>query len=313
MFMTEVLRRCSGLEQRVADIYSQFAGSLNDDKALESFWLGMAEEEKHHSKILAAERAALEVDSDTGYFMPEFPAKLVEMDTLLKRVEEKARLGVTRDEAFALALELEQSELNTIYRDLVLMGRAAVKLMARHMDQSLSLPKHKQDLLEGAVKLLRLIPLVLLAACIEQRALERFDATINRLCVAGRAEHTVDQHLSTHPQGCVLLAIEKPLAAGLSEAGLGPGVYRTQATSLGFTQYLDEVIVARYADTLAVMTPAAFHELAQAAGAVHEARLEERQLREGLGLVILGNLQTFAPAEPQQLTPDELVLLRKGL
>jgi len=154
MFMTEVLGRCSVLEQRVAGIYSQFASSLNDDKELESFWLGMAEEEKHHGKILAAEKAALEVDSDTGYFMPEFPAKLMEMDTLLKRIEEKARLGVTKDEAFALALELEQSELNTIYRDLVLMGRTAVKLMARHMDQSLSLPKHQQDLLEGAKRFL---------------------------------------------------------------------------------------------------------------------------------------------------------------
>jgi hypothetical protein len=149
MFMTEVLGRCSILEQRVADIYRQFAGSLNDDKELESFWLGMAEEEKHHGKILAAEKAALEVDADTGYFMPEFSAKLTDMDALLKRVEEKAKLGVTKEEAFALALELEQSELNTIYRDLVLMGRAAVKLMARHMDQSLSLPKHQQGLLEG--------------------------------------------------------------------------------------------------------------------------------------------------------------------
>jgi len=149
MFMTEVLGRCSILEQRVADIYHHFAGSLNDDKELESFWLGMAEEEKHHGKILAVEKAALEVDSDTGYFMPEFSAKLVEMDALLKRVEEKAILGVTKDEAFALALELEQSELNTIYRDLVLMGRAAVKLMARHMAESLSLPKHQQGLVQG--------------------------------------------------------------------------------------------------------------------------------------------------------------------
>jgi hypothetical protein len=61
------------------------------------------------------------------------------------------------------------------------------------------------------------------------------------------------------------------------------------------------------------MTPAAFHELAQAAGAVHEARLEEQHLREGLGLVLLGTLQTFTAAEPQALTPDQLLLLRKGL
>jgi hypothetical protein len=71
------------------------------------------------------------------------------MDALLKRAPKSRRGRVSKDEAFAVALELEQSELNTIYRDLVLMGRAAVKLMARHMDQALSLPKHQQDLVEG--------------------------------------------------------------------------------------------------------------------------------------------------------------------
>lgn len=147
--MTEVLERCSQLERRVAEIYSQLAASFNDDKELESFWLGMAEEEKHHAKILAAEKAALEVNSDTGYFMPEFPAKLAELEALLDTITEQARTGVTKEEAFALALQLEQSELNTIYRDLVLMGRAAVKLMARHIDESLSLPKHQQGLVEG--------------------------------------------------------------------------------------------------------------------------------------------------------------------
>jgi hypothetical protein len=156
------------------------------------------------------------------------------------------------------------------------------------------------------------MPLMFLVACMEQRALERFNATVDRLCVSASSEHPVDQHLSTHPQGCVQVTVEKSLAAGLSEVGLEPGVYKTQAVNLGFTQYLDELIVARYADTLAVMTPAAFHTLAQAAAAVHEARLEEQQLREGLGLVIWGSLQVFAPAEPRQLTRDELVLLRRA-
>lgn len=162
------------------------------------------------------------------------------------------------------------------------------------------------------MKLLKLIPLVFLVACIEQRAREQFDATVNRLCVPSSSDLVVDQHLNTHPRGCVLVTIQKPMAAGFDEVGLGPGVYQTQATSLGFTQYLDEVIVARTADTLAVMTPAAFQELAQAAGAVHEAHLEEEQLRDGLGLVILGSLQVFTPVTPGPLTPDELVLIRKA-
>ncbi len=164
-----------------------------------------------------------------------------------------------------------------------------------------------------SVKLRKLIPLVFITACVEQRAVEQFNATVNRLCATASAAHNVDQHLSTHVQGCVFITMEKTLAAGLSEAGLESGVYRTPATSLGFTHYLDEVIITRAEETLALMTPAAFHELAQAAGAAREARVEEQQLREGLGLVILGNLQAFAPAIPRQLTPDELVLLRKAL
>jgi hypothetical protein len=159
MFTTEVLRRCSEIEQRVADIYRRFAAVLNADRELASFWLGMAEEEKHHSKVLAAERAALQVDSDTGYFMPEFSAKLEEMDALLRRVEEKARQGVTKEEAFALAFELEQSELNTVYRDLVLMGRAAAKFMARHMDRSLAIGEHEQGLLTGVKRFLVASPI----------------------------------------------------------------------------------------------------------------------------------------------------------
>jgi hypothetical protein len=162
------------------------------------------------------------------------------------------------------------------------------------------------------VKRLSLIPLVLIIACLEERAIDQFNATVARLCVTPPLASTIDQHLHAHAEGCVLVSLEKPLAAGLDEVGVEPGVYRTQATSLGFTHYRDEVLVARYADTLAVMTPAAFQELAQAAGAVHEAQLKEQHLREGLGLVIWGNLQAFGPAEPRQLTQDQVLLVRKS-
>ena len=68
MFMTEVLKRCSQLKHRVADIYTQFSYNEPEDRELKSYWLGMAAEEKHHAKILAAEKAAFEVDSNPGIF-----------------------------------------------------------------------------------------------------------------------------------------------------------------------------------------------------------------------------------------------------
>jgi len=155
MFTTEILGRCSTFEQRVANIYKQFAHSLpNDEAALRNFWLGLSEEEQRHARILAAEKAALEVEADPGYFLPEYPAKLVALDAMLKKVEEKSHQGVAKDEAFNLALDLEQSELNMIYRDLVMTGRTALKLQARNIAYFLALPLHQQNLVEGVTRFL---------------------------------------------------------------------------------------------------------------------------------------------------------------
>ena len=149
--------------------------------------------------------------------------------------------------------------------------------------------------------LVRCMPIIVLMACIEQRALEQFMATRDRLCVNASAEVSVDQHLHTHRNGCVITTVAPSVTAGFDEAGLKDGVYTTQATNLGFTQYRDELIVTRAGETLAIMTPAAFQEFARVAAAVHEARLEEQQLRDGLGLVIFGSLQAFGPAETHPL------------
>ncbi len=66
MFMTEVLTRCSLLEERVAVIYRQFAESVNSEKEAGRFFRGLAEEEKQHASILAAEKAAFDADADSG-------------------------------------------------------------------------------------------------------------------------------------------------------------------------------------------------------------------------------------------------------
>jgi hypothetical protein len=157
------------------------------------------------------------------------------------------------------------------------------------------------------------LPVVFLIGCLEQRAVKQFEATVTRVCVTAPIAQSIDQHLHTHVQGCVLVAVAKSTGAGLDNTGMTPGVYRTQASNLGFSHYLDEVIIARVAETLAVMTPAAFQVLVEATSKVHEARVEEEYARAGLGVVLLGSLQTFAAADSQQLTTDQLISLRKIL
>lgn len=150
MFMVEILGRCSTLEQRVANVYTQLADNLpREETGLKGFWLKLAEEERQHGQILAAEKKSLEADADPGYFMPEFSARLMAIDAMLQQAEEKARAGVSTAEAFHLALDLEQSELNAIYRDIVLTGRATSTLLATQLNQSLRLPRHQQHFVDG--------------------------------------------------------------------------------------------------------------------------------------------------------------------
>jgi acetylglutamate synthase len=150
MFMTDILGRCSTLEQRVADIYTQFASSLPQDAmSQKNFWLGLAAEERQHGRVLVAEKIVMEADMDSGSFLPEYSAKLVSLDAALKQIEAKANQGVNTTEAFSLALDLEQSELNTIYRDLVLTGRGAGRLRAPDLLPGLSLSHHHEHLVSS--------------------------------------------------------------------------------------------------------------------------------------------------------------------
>jgi hypothetical protein len=95
MFTSEVLERCRALEERIADLYSHCA----HNKESAAFWQQLAAEERHHARILAAERAAFSVEADQGYFMPEFPAKLAEMKQMLSRLEAQVQAGVTEEHA----------------------------------------------------------------------------------------------------------------------------------------------------------------------------------------------------------------------
>ena len=141
---------------------------------------------------------------------------------------------------------------------------------------------------------------VFLAACFEQRAVDQLKATVNRLCVHAPIERTIDRHLNTHNLGCVFVRLEETLEAGLDEVNMLPGVYSTPAAGLGFHQYRNNVIVVRAEetkDTLALMTPRAYHEIAKAADAIKEAQVKDEHLQEGRGLTIYLEPRSFTPTE----------------
>jgi hypothetical protein len=154
MFLIEVLGRCSIVEQRIAEIYRQFENGWTEEPEWGRFWQGMGAEEQQHATLLLAEQAAFEEDIDISYFLPMFPTKLAQIETVLKRIEEQGRRDVSKEEAFDLALQIEQVELDILYRDLTALGRTTVKLKAQRLDDPFVVPSHQQSLLAGVMRFL---------------------------------------------------------------------------------------------------------------------------------------------------------------
>ncbi|MCC6846968.1 MAG: hypothetical protein IT294_00605 [Deltaproteobacteria bacterium] len=119
MDMLDLLGRCIGLERNAAEFYEILARRFAGDAELARLWSTMAGEEREHARKLATWRELivaepLEHRPRASGFEPD----VVELERML---EESRAAAATADEegAFALALALEGSEINTIYTTLL--------------------------------------------------------------------------------------------------------------------------------------------------------------------------------------------------
>jgi hypothetical protein len=108
----ETYERFIEFEERAATIYVCLASRFaSESPELGAFWLDMAMEEKQHAGLLqfcVAEK----------WFAPNLPgdAEIREFDAAFREFGKRATAGrLTKDDAFALAAELEGSEVNAIY------------------------------------------------------------------------------------------------------------------------------------------------------------------------------------------------------
>ena len=99
-------------EEKAAGIYLRLASRFaSENPGLSGFWLEMAMEEKQHSVLLqfcAAE----------NWFAPALPdeSEIRKYSAKFREFEKRAvNPSLTKDEAFAMAAELEGSEVNAIY------------------------------------------------------------------------------------------------------------------------------------------------------------------------------------------------------
>ena len=159
MRLSEVISYCAGIERTIAEIYQGFAERW-PAPPVGALWQRMATEEINHATILehAACLPAAERDDP----------RLATATLLSLREAVCARFltpQMSLDDAFATALDLEQLELDNVYRRLLALSsddsrmstkfRSALSQVGRHEDTLLSaIEKHASDpeLLERAAR-----------------------------------------------------------------------------------------------------------------------------------------------------------------
>lgn len=140
MYLTEILARCSNIERRVAAVYRALGEHFQNDGDTARLWRELALEEETHAEILGRELRAFDEQDETGPFLPEYTVRLEHADRLLVELESRANDVRTFDEALALAVAVEQTELEDLYDDLLAQGHPAFRLISERLESVLYAP-----------------------------------------------------------------------------------------------------------------------------------------------------------------------------
>ena len=114
-----LLDRCAGLERMAAGLYEILAARFAADAELATLWSAMAADEREHArKLLAWRTIVADEPADRRPQASGFAAAVDAVERLLRRSRGSAPTADV-EEAFALALGLESSELDAIYATLL--------------------------------------------------------------------------------------------------------------------------------------------------------------------------------------------------
>lgn len=142
------------LERLAMLLYCKFEGCFGSVEELRAFWFDMAQHESRHFGALALVAGLLDHSwkSNLQAVRQLTPARVQHVRRLLGRFHREADKGLTVDRAFAMAVQLESSEIEDVVLDLLhaLHGeieheRAIKALMHDLGDLSYMIEKHTGD------------------------------------------------------------------------------------------------------------------------------------------------------------------------
>jgi hypothetical protein len=120
MKILPILERCINIERRAGEVYDRLAARLPVDEELHGFWSRMAADERKHARNLETYCAIVAGEDPQHPTLADgFEDTLIELERLTGEALERASCATSADEAFGIALDLELSELDTIYTTLL--------------------------------------------------------------------------------------------------------------------------------------------------------------------------------------------------
>ena len=142
--MDKACRCLVGFEERAAEIYVNLARRFGENRDLSWFWLEMSMEERQHAMLLEF----CGCEDLLGKNMPDRNT-VRELSNLMDRLHERANAKkISIDDAFLIAIELEASEINSIYARLIGPVRGTPYILRKKIE-ALG-PDHLQSLIRGA-------------------------------------------------------------------------------------------------------------------------------------------------------------------
>jgi rubrerythrin len=138
VYVVEILERCAALAECTARVYRKLAERFQGDQDRVRLWRELALEEETHADILRRELESFQSDERSGAFLPEYADRLGRLDVELGQLEARAAAAHTLDDALALAVALEETDLEDLYDDLVLQGEPAFRLICERIEAALS-------------------------------------------------------------------------------------------------------------------------------------------------------------------------------
>ncbi|HXQ23303.1 MAG TPA: hypothetical protein VN812_16625 [Candidatus Acidoferrales bacterium] len=138
MYVAEIIERCSELAARTARVYRGLAERFQGDHERVGLWRELALEEETHADVLRRELQSFQEQDQSGSYLPEYADRLAQLDTELHQLEDRAQTAQTLDTALAVAVALEQADLEDLYDDLVLQGEQSFKLISERVEAALA-------------------------------------------------------------------------------------------------------------------------------------------------------------------------------